>query len=142
MRRWLLRLAVCGIALFGACEKASQALPPLALEELAGAFQQAFQGAPAEARRSADAVVERLKAKDFPTASLQLNALSAFQGLSAEQQSVVARARVTVGEQLQNQAQGVEQAAQDAAAKGTPPPPATPEQQQAAEALRQYRATK
>lgn len=138
----MLGLAAGWMALFAACEKASQAPPPLALEELPAAFQQAFQGAPAEARRSADAVVERLKAKDFPTASLQLNALSAFQGLSPEQQSVVARARVTVGEQLQSQAQGVEQAAQEAAANGTPPPPATPEQQQAAEALRQYRATK
>jgi len=139
------RLAVFFLAtlvLLSACQKAARAPEPLALDALPAAFQQAFQGAAAEARRSADAVVERLNAKDYTTASLQLNSLSAFPGLNEEQRSVVARAMVAVGEQLQSQAQVVEQAAQEAVAKGEPPPAPTPAQQQAAEALRQYRATK
>ena len=89
--------------------------PPSALpaDQFAATFNKALAGAKAEAKDLAAQVVSAVQGKDYSMAFTQLQTLTAVPGLTKEQQSVLARALLTVNERLAAaQSQGDQKAAQ------------------------------
>jgi hypothetical protein len=89
--------------------------PPtvLPVDQFAATFNKAFAGAKAEAKDLAAQIVTAVQAEDYPKAFTQLQSLISVPGLTKDQQSVLARALLTVNDLLAAaQSQGDQKAAQ------------------------------
>jgi hypothetical protein len=89
--------------------------PPTVLPvgQFAATFNKAFAGAKAEAKDLAAQIVTAVQAQDYSKAFSQLQSLTTVPGLTKDQQSVLARALLTVNDLLAAaQSQGDEKAAQ------------------------------
>lgn len=97
-----------GLALLAAgCHRSNAPLQPMAIEELPGAFQKAFDKAKADAKESANAVVVAVQAKDYAKAYAGLQNLLGQSSLTPEQREATARGLLAVNSALQSaQAQG------------------------------------
>jgi len=105
-------LALC-LAFCLGCDRSSAPPAPLAAEQIPAALQKSFKGSKAQIKELSDEVIAALQAKDYPKAFLTLQSLSAQSGLKREQQSIAARAMLTVNNLLQSaQTQGDAQAAE------------------------------
>jgi hypothetical protein len=89
--------------------------PPtvLPVDQFAATFNKAFAGAKAEAKDFAAQIVTAVQAQDYSKAFAQLQSLTSAPGLTKDQQSVLARALLTVNNLLAAaQSQGDQKAAQ------------------------------
>lgn len=89
--------------------------PPTALpvEQFATEFPKAFGTAPSEIKDLANQVVAAVQAKDYSQAFALVQKLTTTPGLNKDQQNLMARALLTVNEQLAAaQSQGDQNAAQ------------------------------
>jgi len=89
--------------------------PPTALpvEQFAAEFQKTFANAKSEIKDLANQIVTAVQAKDYSKAFGLVQNLTATPGLSKDQQNLIARALMTVNEQLAAaQTQGDQNAAQ------------------------------
>ena len=110
MNRFVLLFLLLFIA---GCDRSSTPPPPLTLEELPAAFQKAFTKAKADAKALSDQVVVAVQAKEYSKAYVTLQSLLREPGLSKQEESLAARAALTVNAALQSaQAQGDQQAAE------------------------------
>jgi len=108
----IMALALC-LAFCLGCDRSSAPPAPLAAEQIPAALQKSFKGSKAQIKELSDEVIAALQAKDYPKAFLTLQSLSAQSGLKREQQSIAARAMLTVNNLLQSaQTQGDAQAAE------------------------------
>ena len=95
------------------CHKVDGPPPPLTLEQLPGALENAFAKAKPEARESVNSVLTALGDKDYPKALLMLQKASALPGFNKAQANVVAAGLLTINTALQEaQNQGDQNAAQ------------------------------
>jgi len=101
-------LLAISLAVFAAaCHRSGDPPPPMAIEELPGAFQKAFSKAGADTKESANEVVVAVQAKDYAKAYAVLQNLLAQSSLTPEQRSATARGLLAVNSALQSaQAQG------------------------------------
>lgn len=112
MNRWTAVLLLGVLVAFG-CSRSAPPLEPLAEAEVPTAIQTAFAKAKPEIKAEADQVLAALQAKDYSKAYLGLQNLTLTGNLNKEQQSVAARAALTVNGMLQNaQTQGDTKAAE------------------------------
>jgi hypothetical protein len=96
-------LLAIGFALLAAgCHRSSAPPPPMAIEELPGAFQKAFSKAQADAKESANEVIAAVQTKDYAKAYAVLQNLLAQAGLTPEQRSVTARGLLAVNSALRS----------------------------------------
>ena len=87
--------------------------PPLAADQIPSAFATGFKDAKPEVKDLADKVVKALEAKDYPAAHEAVQNLAMSPGATKSQQTLAARALVSVTELLQTaQSQGDEKAAE------------------------------
>jgi len=89
--------------------------PPtvLPVDQFAATFNKAFAGAKAEAKDLAAQIVTAVQAQEYSKAFTQLQSLTSVPGLTKDQQSVLARALLTVNDLLAAaQSQGDQKAAQ------------------------------
>ena len=84
------------------CDRSSAPPAPLAAEEMPAALQKAFSGSKPEAKELANQVVLAVQVQDYSKAFLTLQSLSAQSGLKRDQQSITARAMLTVNNLLQS----------------------------------------
>jgi hypothetical protein len=95
------------------CRKDVRPPSPLPADQFAATFNKAFAGAKAEAKDLAAQIVTAVQAQDYPKAFAQLQSLTSAPGLTKGQQSVLARALLTVNDLLAAaQSQGDQKAAQ------------------------------
>ncbi|MEK7685262.1 MAG: hypothetical protein AAB466_07565 [Verrucomicrobiota bacterium] len=105
-------LLFCLLFLAAGCGK-NKAPEPLALDQIPAAVEKAFSKAKPEIKNLAKQAVATIQSKDYTTALLQLQNLSAVPQLTAEQLSVATRSLLTVNAQMQAAAsQGDAQAAE------------------------------
>jgi hypothetical protein len=110
-----LALAILLVASLGAgCNRGASAPPaPLPLDQIPAALQKAFGNANPESKNLADQIVATLQAQDYSKAFNQIQNLASTPGLNKEQQSIAARAVLTLNGVLQSaQAKGDEKAAE------------------------------
>ena len=95
------------------CRKDVPPPVPLPVDQFAATFNTAFAGAKAEAKDTAAQMVTAVQAKDYSKAFAQLQSLMSTPGLTKDQQSVLARALLTVNDLLATaQSQGDQKAAE------------------------------
>lgn len=95
------------------CRKDVSPPVPLPVDQFAATFNTAFAGAKAEAKDTAAQMVTAVEAKDYSKAFAQLQSLMSTPGLTKDQQSVLARALLTVNDLLATaQSQGDQKAAE------------------------------
>jgi len=114
MKRFALSGLLVGLFFAGlsSCSRDQGPPPPLAAEQIPSEFDKVFKHAKPEVKELATRVVSALQAKDYPAAFAAVQSLSAAAGATRQQQSLVARAIITVYGLLQTaQAQGDEKAA-------------------------------
>lgn len=104
----LLLLALLGLS---ACHHEAGPLPPLAAEQIAAEFGKAFGTAKQDVKAAADKVLKALDAKDYPAAYQAVQELCGLGDATKEQQTLSARAMLTIAGLLQTaQSQGDEKA--------------------------------
>ena len=87
--------------------------PPLAAEQIPSEFATGFKDAKPEVKDQADKVLKALEAKDYPAAHEAAQNLAMAPGANKAQQTLAARALLTITGLLQTaQAQGDEKAAE------------------------------
>lgn len=87
--------------------------PPLAADQIPSAFSAGFKDAKADVKDLADKVVKALEAKDYPAAHEAVQNLAMSPNATTSQQTLSARALVSITELLQTaQSQGDEKAAE------------------------------
>ena len=95
------------------CRKDVRPPTPLPVDQFAVTFNKAFAGAKAETKDLAAQIVTAVQAQDYSKAFAQLQSLTSAPGLTKDQQSVLARALLTVNNLLTAaQSQGDQKAAQ------------------------------
>jgi len=105
----VLVFAFCGTS---GCRHEAGPPPPLAAEQIPAEFDRAFKNAKPEAKDLAERVVASLRSKDYPAAYTLIQVLGSLPGNTVEQQSLTARATLTITGLLQAaQSQGDEKAA-------------------------------
>jgi hypothetical protein len=105
----LLLLLISGLG----CKRDVPPPTPLPVDQFAATFNKAFAGAKAEAKDLAAQIVTAVQAQDYSKAFAQLQSLTSAPGLTKDQQSVLARALLTVNNLLAAaQSQGDQKAAQ------------------------------
>ncbi len=103
----------CALACLTACSKSNQPPPPLSLQELPGALQQAFAKGKPAAQQALQPVLLALQTNGYASALAGLQNLSGVPGLTRKQANVAAAGLVTVNNALQEaQSQGDQEAAQ------------------------------
>ena len=115
-------LSGCVLLLAGCERDDSPNLAPLPLDQIPAAVEQSFQKADAESRTDANNAIEDVQKNDLAAAFQDLTALNSKADLSLKQHTLLARALLTLSQQLT-----------DAADRGD---------EQAAETLRHHLATK
>jgi len=109
--------AILGVTLLAGCSGGRPA--PLSLDEIPAAFQKAFQNAKEETRAVALGVAKQVEKRQLGPAAFQLQNMLADRSLTKDQNSLVARALVSVNATLDKQIE-----AQEAAVAA--PPSVTP----------------
>ena len=95
------------------CKKDIPPPTPLPVDQFAATFNKAFTRAKAETKSLATQIVVAVEAKDYSTAFAQMQTLISAPSLTKDQQSVLARALLTVNELLAAaQSQGDQKAVQ------------------------------
>ena len=104
--------ALLALALLNGCHRSSDApLPALPAEQIAAEFGKAFSNAKQDVKDAADHVLKALAAKDYPAAYQADQELCSVGDATKAQQTLAARALVTIQGLLQSaQAQGDEKA--------------------------------
>jgi len=98
--------------LVSACQRDSGPPAPLPLDQIASEFDKGFKDAKLEVKDLAKKVVDALQAKDYPAAHQAIQELSIAPGATKNQQTLAARAFVTITALVQTaQSQGDEKAA-------------------------------
>jgi hypothetical protein len=111
MKRFL--FAIFGTILLAACGGAPPA--PLSLEEIPGAFQKGFQNAKEETKMVIQGISRQVEKRQLGPASFQLQNFMGDRGLTKEQNSLIARALISVNAELNKQIE-----VQEAAVAATP----------------------
>jgi hypothetical protein len=109
--------AILGIILLTGCSGGRPT--PLGLDEIPAAFQKGFQNAKEETRAVASGVVKQVEKRQLGPAAFQLQNMLADRSLTKDQNSLVARALISVNATLDKQIE-----AQEAAVAA--PPSVTP----------------
>jgi hypothetical protein len=95
------------------CKKDIPPPTPLPVDQFAATFNRTFSAAKAETKSLATQIVVAIEAKDYSTAFVELQTLISAPSLTKDQQSVLARALLTVNDLLAAaQSQGDQKAIQ------------------------------
>lgn len=116
--------AILGVILLTGCSGGRPA--PLSLDEIPAAFQKGFQNAKEETRAVALGVAKQVEKRQLGPAAFQLQNMLADRSLTKDQNSLVARALVSVNAMLDKQIEAQE------AAVAAPPPGSSKARAQAA----------
>ena len=130
-------LAFC--VFFLGCSKSDPRPEPLALADVPAALREAFASAEENLKNMAESTAAAVTENKLPAASIQLHQLAGSPALQPEQRDVVARATITVNEQLQ----AMLPVAPEPGSEVQGAPPSNPQEAAAAAAvLQHYQATK
>lgn len=103
--------ALLALAILNACHQSDAPLPPLPADQIAAEFGKGFNNAKQDVKDAADHVLKALAAKDYPAAFQAVQELCSVGDATKAQQTLAARALVTIQGLLQSaQAQGDEKA--------------------------------
>jgi predicted lipoprotein len=109
---YLLSIVLIPVLFFAlGCQRDAGAPAPLPVEQIASEFDKGFKDAKQEVKDLAKKVVDAVQAKDYPAAHVAVQELSSAPGATKNQQTLAARAFVTITGLLQTaQSQGDEKA--------------------------------
>ncbi|MGV3772825.1 MAG: hypothetical protein ACO1QB_07985, partial [Verrucomicrobiales bacterium] len=131
-------LILVGLATtLGGCAKPPE---PLTVEEIPPRMAAVFETAKFHIKKTSDAIIVLVKARQWPGASMQLQALLSNTTLTQEQRDTASRALMAVNLLIQEQAETVQPEPTDSTTEANPrlpvAPSATPEEAAAAAAGR------